>query len=71
MTARGGVETGLSDEDVEMIRRSTRVGEPWGSKKFIMDLERRAGRGLRVRERGRPRKIICCDGEVQEVMFAE
>jgi putative transposase len=67
----GGVDSGLSEEDLEKIRRSTRVGEPLGSKKFLIELERRAGRGLRVRERGRPRKTSFEGGGVQEVMLAE
>ncbi len=63
--------SGLSGEDLDRIRRSTRVGEPLGSTKFILDLERRAGRGLKVRERGRPRKPVCDVEGAQVVMFSE
>lgn len=38
--------------------RATRTGEPLGSPEFVRDLERRAGRGLRVVERGRPGKRL-------------
>jgi putative transposase len=65
----GLLGAGLSDEDLDRIRRATRVGEPLGSKNFIMDLERRAGRVLRVRERGRPRKVGLDGGGIQEGIF--
>jgi hypothetical protein len=39
----------------EAIRRATLTGEPLGSRGFLAQLERRAGRRLRVLERGRPK----------------
>jgi putative transposase len=38
------------------VRRATRTGEPLGSREFILGLERRMGKRLRVGDRGRPRK---------------
>ncbi len=43
--------------DWETVRRATRTGEPMGSRDFVAQLERRAGRRLRVLARGRPRAI--------------
>jgi hypothetical protein len=42
----------------EAIRRATRTGEPLGSREFVAGLERRAGKRLRVLERGRPRRVL-------------
>ena len=36
------------------LRRATQTGEPWGSKEFVEELERKAARRLRVLPRGRP-----------------
>jgi putative transposase len=44
----------FSDDEADRIRRATRVGEPLGSSRFLMELEQQAGRELRVRARGRP-----------------
>jgi len=41
----------------EAIRRATRTGEPLGSRDFVAGLERRAGKRLRVLERGRPMRV--------------
>ncbi len=43
-----------SAEDLDRVRRCTRVGEPLGSDEFVADLEMKTGRRLRVRGRGRP-----------------
>jgi len=47
---------GVNYGESEAIRRATRTGEPLGSREFVARLERRAGRRLRVGERGRPRR---------------
>jgi putative transposase len=47
---------GGAGEVEEAIRRATRTGEPLGSRDFVAGLERRAGKRLRVLERGRPRR---------------
>jgi putative transposase len=44
------------DSEPDLIRQATRTGAPLGSQEFIRLLESRAGRRLRVRPRGRPRK---------------
>lgn len=61
--SRTGTEC-LSDAEADRMRRATRVGEPLGSRAFVMDLERQAGRVLVVMERGRPakRKAAGIDG---------
>jgi putative transposase len=41
----------------EAIRRATRTGEPLGPRDFVAGLERKAGRRLRVLERGRPKLV--------------
>ena len=43
-------------EEVDAIRRATRAGEPLGSVEFLDNLERLAGKRLRVMARGRPKK---------------
>ena len=43
-----------SPEDLDRVRRCTRLGEPLGSDEFVADLEAKAGRRLRVLGRGRP-----------------
>lgn len=47
---------GMLEEQSEAVRRATRTGEPLGSQEFVAELEHRAGRRLRVLERGRPRR---------------
>ena len=44
----------VADNQVEQIRRATRVGEPLGSGAFVSELEAVAGRRLRVWTQGRP-----------------
>jgi putative transposase len=41
-------------EELNRIRRATNLGEPLGSDEFVMSLEAKAGRRLRVQARGRP-----------------
>jgi len=41
-------------EEAARIRRATELGEPLGSDLFVANLERQAGRRLRVLQRGRP-----------------
>ena len=48
--------SGLSDGERNAVRRATETGEPLGSREFLQQLERQAGRRLRVWGRGRPRK---------------
>jgi putative transposase len=43
-----------SGDQVEQIRRATRLGEPLGSGAFVRESEAKAGRRLRVWARGRP-----------------
>jgi putative transposase len=47
---------GLSDEEVEMLRRHTRTGRPLGEIGFIERLEDFLGRLLRPGKRGRKPK---------------
>ncbi|MDA2918457.1 hypothetical protein MYX76_03000 [Desulfobacterota bacterium AH_259_B03_O07] len=48
---------GDETEEVRLIRRNIEKGLPCGSDKFIRKLERTAGRILRYRPMGRPKKI--------------
>jgi REP-associated tyrosine transposase len=52
---RGLVSDGSEDE-WNMIRRATQVGEPLGSRQFVKELERQAGRRLHVWAKGRPHR---------------
>jgi putative transposase len=45
----------LACSEWEAMRRATRTGEPFGSKEFVVGLERQLGKRLRVGERGRPK----------------
>lgn len=47
----------MDEGDLEAMRRATRTGEPLGSREFLVWLERRTGKPLRVRKRGRPKPI--------------
>jgi len=42
-------------EELDRMRRATRLGEPLGSEGFVQQLEAKAGRRLRVGTPGRPR----------------
>jgi hypothetical protein len=44
----------MDDEELERLRRSTKLGKPLGSEEFVTELERQSGRRLRVLPRGRP-----------------
>jgi len=46
--------TAESPEEVDGMRRATKLGEPLGSDEFVRDLEAKAGRRLRVWAPGRP-----------------
>jgi putative transposase len=52
----GWLREGLSDEEVEMLRRHTRTGRPLGEIGFIERLEEFLGRLLRPGKRGRKPK---------------
>jgi hypothetical protein len=47
---------GLEGGEGEAGWRATYAGEPLGSEEFVTNMERQAGRRLRVLPRGRPRK---------------
>ncbi len=49
-----GLLSGISHADCDSIRRATQTGEPLGSRAFLRQLERQAGRRLQVLARGRP-----------------
>ena len=51
-----GLLSGLSQGECHSIRRATQTGEPLGSRQFLRQLERQAGRRLEVLARGRPAK---------------
>ncbi len=53
----------------ELIRRATLTGEPLGPRRFVTELERRAGRRLRVLDRGRPKKQAEIKGGEQSCLF--
>ncbi len=54
------------------MRRAAATGEPLGSGEFVRSLEQRAGKRLRVLERGRPKsaRLSCEDRARQGVLFA-
>ena len=41
-------------EELDRMRRATQLGEPLGSEEFVLELEAKAGRRLRVGAQGRP-----------------
>jgi putative transposase len=51
---RASLRCAESQEDLERLRRATRLGEPFGSEAFLRLLEAKAGRRLRVLPPGRP-----------------
>jgi putative transposase len=53
---RESLESAVPDEELARMRRATRLGEPLGSAAFVGELERVAGRRLRVWDPGRPAK---------------
>jgi len=60
------------DEELDRMRRAIKLGEPLGSDEFVMDLEAKAGRPLRVGERGRPpKKTATAAGTVQQPLFGD
>lgn len=48
--------SGTAEGECDAVRHATRTGEPLGSREFVTQLERQAGRRLRVLARGRPRR---------------
>jgi putative transposase len=70
---RNSLLSGLSDGEMEAVRRATQTGEPLGSREFVMRLERQAGRRLRVWERGCPRKRPTAPNQAgfQPCLFAD
>jgi len=50
-----GLGTEIGDEELDRMRRSTKLGEPLGSEEFVCELEIQTERRLRVLPRGRPR----------------
>ena len=56
---REGLRSGISQTECDSIRRATHTGEPLGSREFLRQLERQAGRRLQVLARGRPPKRLC------------
>jgi REP-associated tyrosine transposase len=54
-------------DNMDQVRRATKLGEPLGSESFVKELETRAGRRLRVLAQGRPRveKSFAAGGEDQ------
>ena len=68
------LEPGLTVGELAAIRRATRVGEPLGSAEFLGNLERLAGKRLRVLARGRPKnapKQVRDERVVQSPVFSE
>jgi hypothetical protein len=53
---RENLANAIPEEHWAAVRHATRTGEPLGSSEFVTNLERQAGRRLRVLDRGRPRK---------------
>ncbi len=66
------LSAGMSGGEAETVRRATHTGEPLGSRDFLIGLEHRTGKRLRVLERGRPRKKPRSAGEaaIQACLFA-
>jgi putative transposase len=53
---RAILSTADSPDSLKLLRRATQRGEPLGSDAFIQELEERAGRRLRVKPQGRPKR---------------
>jgi putative transposase len=59
-------------EDVDRMRRATKLGEPLGSDEFVRDLEAKAGRRLRVWTQGRPpAKKVAAAAAGQQSLFGK
>jgi hypothetical protein len=56
---RERLRSGISETECDSTRRATHTGEPLGSREFLQQLERQAGRRLQVLARGRPAKRLC------------
>ncbi len=52
----GAVLAEASEQDCVAIRKATYSGRPWGSREFVLQLERQLGRRLAPAKGGRPRK---------------
>lgn len=63
---RAALEAGPGS-GVDAIRRATQSGRPFGEATFVEELEKRLGRPLAPRPRGRPKKVA---GEVMDVRLA-
>ncbi len=50
------IDSDESAEDVKAIRINTMLGRPLGTNTFLMKLSKKAGRILKVKPRGRPKK---------------
>lgn len=51
---RHRIEAGSSEGERDAIARALRSGRPWGSARFVMELQRDSGTPLVARPRGRP-----------------
>ena len=47
-----------AEKDRDLIRYRTRTGKPLGDETFMKRMERKTGRDLALRPRGRPRKKV-------------
>ena len=58
-------------DELDRMRRATQLGEPLGSEEFLQEMEAKAGRRLRVRERGRPRSAKAAAAVVGAIMSSD
>lgn len=59
-------------EELDRMRRATKLGEPLGSDEFVRDLEAKAGRRLRVLAQGRPpAKEVAAAASGQQSLFGK
>jgi hypothetical protein len=65
-----GLLLGVSQAECDAVRRATHTGEPLGSREFLRQLERHAGRRLKVLARGRPAKRPPERNGVQQELFS-
>ncbi|NLF08750.1 MAG: hypothetical protein GX594_12345 [Pirellulaceae bacterium] len=54
---RGFLNSAMSEDEIEKLRKHGRTGRPLGSASFIDSLESMVGRVLRPRKGGRPSKL--------------